>query len=79
MLTASFLRYDYWTMSDAWRTCLAPQERRTSDLYTMKNTPFDFGALDAPEVLAAGSYVRTQSIADPGYEYPLPSTTHRQR
>lgn len=68
MLTAAFLNYDMHAMRTEWR------EQAETDLY---KAPLDFGAIDAPMAMPAGSHRRVQSIISPAYQYPLPTATHR--
>ena len=71
MLTAPRLNYSSWEMRDDYNS---EPLLRVSQTQT---APLDFGSLDAPDSLPAGSHYSYQFYSRPGYFTSLPSSIHR--
>lgn len=72
MLTASYVCYWNYLMKPDY---VSAAQDEVSHVATI---PLDFGALDAPFAMAAGSFLNQDAMTMPGLSFPLPSTTSRR-
>lgn len=72
MLTSAYLNYFSYKMRDDYVNDPLLEGARTAE------QPLDFGAIDAPDCIAAGGYYSYQSTCRPGFTIPLPITASRE-
>lgn len=72
MITASYINFDTWQMKREYQKAVA-------DELAHAYGPDDFGALDAPDFMAAGSTYSYEYSTTPGKFTHMPSACSRER